>query len=305
MTAKGRGKTLLLTGGTGFIGRFLVPALLADGWRVVVLSRQNKAAVEKLLGPEVRSIGSLDQWGESEGPDACINLAGEGILDRRWSSERKAILRESRIDLTRDLVGFLNHFPAPPDVFLSGSAVGFYGVERGDAPLSEQEPPGADFAAQLCKDWEQEARNISDKSRLCLLRTGVVLHRLHGALARMLPPFFLGLGGPMGTGRQIMPWIHIQDVVGGIIHLLTGDACGAFNFAAPGSCPNRHFVQGLGRALRRPAVLPLPGFAVRALLGEGSVLLLKGQRPVPEALIGSGYAFAFPELDCALGNLFD
>ncbi|MTI12752.1 TIGR01777 family oxidoreductase [Sansalvadorimonas verongulae] len=303
MANEGKGRTLLLTGGTGFVGRFLVPELLADGWQVVVLSRQSAQAVASILGSEVRAIGRFDEWGLEEGPAVCINLAGEGIMDRRWTPKRKEVLRKSRIGLTHDLVKWLNSFPSPPEVFLSGSAVGYYGIERGDKPLTEDEPAGRDFAAQLCHDWEQAARAINEKSRLCLIRTGIVLHGKHGALARMLPPFRMGLGGPIGEGRQVMPWIHIQDMVSGIIHLLHNEVSGAFNFASGTSNSNLAFARALGKALHRPAVMPMPAFALKALLGESAVLLLEGQHPVPGALEASGFRFAFPDIDGALQDL--
>ena len=306
MSGRGQGKTVLVTGGTGFIGRFLVPKLLADDWQVIVLSRQRAQAVGGLLGSGVRAIASLEQWRQTigeRGPDVCINLAGEGIMDCRWTPSRKEVLRRSRIDLTRDLVAWLNGFSSPPRVFISGSAVGYYGVERGRVPLSESEPAGKDFAAKLCDDWEQEARKIGSQTRLCLVRTGVVLHSGHGALAKMLPPFRMGLGGPIGSGEQTMPWIHIQDMVNGLLHLLYENESGAFNFVAPNVRSNREFVQALGAALHRPAIFPMPSFALKTLLGEGSVLLLKGQNPVPEALEQSGFRFQFPDLDAALGNL--
>lgn len=306
MSGRGQGKTILVTGGTGFIGRFLVPKLLADGWQVVVLSRQSSQAVVGLLGAGVRAIASLEQWKQTvgeRGPDACINLAGEGIMDRRWTSSRKQVLRQSRVDLTRDLVAWLNSFSSSPEVFISGSAVGYYGVEHGSAPLPESESAGKDFAAQLCSDWEQEAKNISDKTRLCLVRTGVVLHGKHGALAKMLPPFRLGLGGLIGSGQQVMPWIHIQDMVSGILHLLYNDVSGAFNFVSPRADSNRVFVKALGAALHRPAIFPVPAFVLKTVLGESSVLLLEGQNPVPDALEKSGFQFQFSRLDDALNDL--
>ncbi|WP_281648676.1 TIGR01777 family oxidoreductase [Parendozoicomonas sp. Alg238-R29] len=303
MAGSEKGKTLLLTGGTGFIGRFLVPALLADGWSVVVLSRQAPEAVAALLGSSVKSISHLEQWVSDKGPDACINLAGEGVLDRRWSAQRKQLLRRSRIDLTRDLVSWLNHFSSPAKVFLSGSAVGFYGVERGSEPLSESVPAGDDFAAQLCKGWEGEARKINNETRLCLLRTGVVLHSQNGALARMLPPFRLGLGGMVGSGKQVMPWIHIEDMVRGIVYLLNSDARGPFNFVAPQSLSNREFTRTLGSVLHRPVVFTMPAPVLRFLLGEGAVLLLEGQNPVPAGLEKANFCFNHPELDSALTNL--
>ncbi|MCL6271495.1 TIGR01777 family oxidoreductase [Sansalvadorimonas sp. 2012CJ34-2] len=297
-------KTLLITGGTGFIGQFLVPELLKDNWTVVVFSRQSSDRVARTLGDQVQSIQSFDQWPFPEGPDACINLAGEGIVEKRWSSSRKQILRESRINLTSELVEWLNAQDKTPKVFISGSAVGYYGPQKPDDEITEMYPAGDDFAAELCSEWEQAAQTISDDCRLCLLRTGVVLHPKYGALAKMLPAFKMGVGGPIGSGQQVMPWIHIEDMVRGILFLLdTPDAQGPFNLVAPKAVDNRTFSKALGNAVKRPAFFTVPGFMMKLMLGDASALLLEGQRPISFKLEYSGFTFLYPELEKALESL--
>lgn len=296
-------KRLLMTGGTGFIGRFLIPKLLASGWQVVVLSRQSRNRVAALLGNEILSIRTLPEWPFAEPPTACINLAGEGIMDKRWSAARKRVLRESRIGLTHELAQWLKQWPQPLGVLISGSAVGYYGSHTGDSHSDEKSPAGEGFAAQLCIDWEQAAAEIPAQ-RCCLIRTGLVLHAGHGMLAKLLPPFRLGAGGPVGSGRQVMPWIHIDDMVGAILHLLNQpQASGAFNMVAPNAVTNSEFAAALGQAVRRPAFLPLPAPVLRVLLGEGAELVLKGQRPIPAALERSGFTFCYPRLESALADL--
>ncbi|CAM3664188.1 TIGR01777 family oxidoreductase [Parendozoicomonas haliclonae] len=294
---------LLLTGGTGFIGRFLVPELLADGWDVVVLSRQNEQAVARVLGHSVKTIRDFNDWPYDEDPAACINLAGEGIMDKRWSLVRKKALRDSRIGLTERLGEWLNQRGARLSVLLSGSAVGYYGTAHGDQPLKEDALAGDDFSARLCADWEAAAAKVP-ADRLCLIRTGIVLHPNHGALVKLLPPFRMGLGGPVGHGRQVMPWIHIHDMVAAIVHLLNHQsASGAFNMVAPGAVDNREFTKSLGRAVHRPAIFPAPAFVMRLAFGEGAMLLLEGQRPIPAGLESQGFTFRFPSLPEALSDL--
>ncbi len=299
----GENKTLLLTGGTGFIGRFLVPRLVADGWDVVVYSRQHPEKVTRILGADVRSIQSLGDWSGSEPPAVCINLAGEGIMDRRWTAARKQILRDSRIGLTMELAGWLKRWQRPLDVLISGSATGFYGVHDGDLSLDESAPAGTDFAAMLCDDWEQSASAVPAERR-CILRTGIVLHSRFGALSKLLLPFKMGVGGPVGCGEQVMSWIHIDDMVSGILHLLGDEqASGAFNMVAPNAVTNREFSRALGQALHRPSFMPMPAPVLKLMLGEGALLLLEGQRPVPAALKASGFSFSFPALEQALVDL--
>ncbi len=296
-------KTVLITGGTGFIGRFLVPQLAAAGWHVVILSRQSSMDVTDLFDCSVKVIHAFSDWPYEQAPQACINLAGEGIMDGRWNDARKHDLYESRVGLTNDLADWLNKRQWSFGVLISGSAVGYYGACEGDKRLDESAPAGHDFAAQLCVDWEKAADNVPAERR-CVIRTGLVLHPRYGVLAKLLPGFRLGGGGPIGSGKQVMSWIHIDDMVAAIVHLLNSEqATGVFNMAAPHGATNREFASALAKVLRRPAFIPVPGFMLQLLLGEGAAVVLTGQRAVPVALEASGFHFTYPRLEQALSNL--
>lgn len=287
---------ILITGGSGFIGRALSAALSARGDEVIILSR----SPEKLApAPGIRAVGSLKQV---KGPvDAVINLAGAPIVEQRWTDARKAVLRSSRIDLTARLVDWMRQQPKPPEVLISGSAVGYYG-SHGDEVLDETAEPVPGFAHELCRDWEQAALEAESLGvRVCLIRTGVVLGPGGGALAKMLPAFRLGLGGPIGNGRQWMSWIHLEDEVGAIIYLLDNPPLhGPFNLTAPEPVTNEVFSDTLGRMLHRPALMRVPSVMMHLLLGEASELLLEGQRVIPEYLYNAGYAFRHPGFEEAL-----
>ncbi len=296
-------KTVLITGGTGFIGRFLVPQLVAAGWQVVILSRQSSMDVTELFDCSVKVIHAFSDWPYGHAPQACINLAGEGIMDGRWNDARKHDLYESRVGLTNDLADWLNKRQWSFGVLISGSAVGYYGAHDGEERLDESVPAGHDFAAQLCADWEKAALDVP-AARRCVIRTGLVLHPRYGVLAKLLPGFRLGGGGPIGSGKQVMSWIHIDDMVAAIVHLLNSEqATGVFNMAAPYAATNREFASALASILRRPAFIPVPGFMLQLLLGEGAAVVLTGQRAVPVALEASGFSFTYPRLEQALSNL--
>ncbi|WP_434212295.1 TIGR01777 family oxidoreductase [[Pseudomonas] boreopolis] len=290
---------VLVTGGTGFIGRLLCARLHEAGHAVSVLTR----APARAQVPGARLVGALER---AEGVDAVVNLAGASLFDRRWTDAYKQVLRASRIDGTRRLVAWMARQPAPPRVLVSGSAIGWYGP-RDDAPLDETAAPGEDFAAWLCRDWEAEAMRATALGvRTCLLRTGIVLDRGGGALEKMLPPFRFGLGGPMGDGRQWMSWIHREDLVRLAIWLIgQPGAQGAFNGTAPGPVANGVFARTLGTVLRRPARLRVPGFALRLALGEMAGLLLSGQRVLPTRALDAGFAFLHPGLEGALRASLD
>ncbi|WP_434026321.1 TIGR01777 family oxidoreductase [[Pseudomonas] boreopolis] len=290
---------VLVTGGTGFIGRLLCARLHEAGHAVSVLTRDPARAQV----PGARLVVALEQ---AEGVDAVVNLAGASLFDRRWTDAYKQVLRASRIDGTRRLVAWMARQPAPPRVLVSGSAIGWYGP-RDDAPLDETAAPGEDFAAWLCRDWEAEAMRATALGvRTCLLRTGIVLDRGGGALEKMLPPFRFGLGGPMGDGRQVMSWIHREDLVRLAIWLIgQPGAQGAFNGTAPGPVANGVFARTLGTVLRRPARLRVPGFALRLALGEMAGLLLSGQRVLPTRALDAGFAFLHPGLEGALRASLD
>ncbi len=294
---------ILLTGGTGLIGRSLCRYWLAQGHDVVVYSRQPEQ-VPRLCGSSVRGIGKLADYGEQP-LDAVVNLAGAPIADRPWTGKRKALLLASRVALTAQLVSWLGTRANKPQVLLSGSAVGWYG-DGGEHLLSEDSPAlGDDFAAQLCAAWEFEAQQAQALGiRVVLLRTGLVLARDGGFLARLLLPFKFGLGGRLGNGRQWMPWIHLADQVALIDFLLRqSDASGAFNACAPQPVRNSEFTQALGRVLHRPTLLPVPAFLLRGLLGELAGLLLGGQRALPSRLTAAGFVFQFNDVDSALNDL--
>lgn len=298
-------KTVLVTGATGFIGQFLIPELLADGWRVIAYVRPLPNRIVKVPGSSVRVISSLAGLQGQPGIDACINLAGEGLFNKRWTAARKRVLMDSRIGVTRQLRECLERLDIRPDVLISGSAVGYYGMHGSDVNLVEQDKPGDGFAADLCRLWEKEARIMETLgTRVCLLRTGIVLHPDYGALSRMLPPFRFGAGGRMGDGHQVVSWIHISDVVSIILFLLRNSSLsGAVNATAPHAVTNKQLAQTLASTLHRPCLIPIPGPVLHMLLGESASLLLGGQRVIPAKVMEHGFSFAFPELDDALKDL--
>ncbi|WP_447940622.1 TIGR01777 family oxidoreductase [Pseudoxanthomonas mexicana] len=291
---------VLITGGTGFIGQALCTALLQAGHTLSVLTR-DYARARAQLPAAVRVLAALE---DARDVEAVVNLAGEPLMAGRWNAARKATFRASRLGTTQALVAWMARQSVRPRVLVSGSAIGYYGP-RGDEALDESAAPGDDFAAHLCRDWETEAMQAEGLDvRTCRVRTGIVLGADGGALAKMLPPFRLGAGGPMGDGRQWMSWIHRDDLVGLLLWLLERDqAGGAYNGTAPTPVTNRDFAQALGRALHRPAVLPTPAFVLKAAFGEMAQLLLTGQRVLPAHALAEGFTFRFPTLDDALSDL--
>ncbi|WP_313218761.1 TIGR01777 family oxidoreductase [Stenotrophomonas sp.] len=285
---------ILITGGTGFIGRRLCARLLADGHTPIVLTRRPGRTPQ----PGIHSVGTLAEVGPVQ---AVVNLAGEPLIDERWSEARKQALHDSRIGTTQALLAWMAALPERPQVLVSGSAIGWYGP-RDSTPLDETASPGHDFAAMLCRQWEAEALKAEALGvRTCVLRTGIVLEREGGALQKMLPPFRMGLGGPMGDGRQWMSWIHREDLVGMILWLLAnGRARGAYNGTAPGTVTNRTFATTLGEVLQRPARLTTPAFALRLAFGERAGLLLTGQNVQPAHALAEGFTFQHPSLAGAL-----
>ncbi len=286
---------VLVTGGSGFIGQALTRALTQRGDQVVILSRKPDKV------PAMTGVVTVDRLQAISGKvDAVVNLAGAPIVDKRWSESRKQLLRASRIDLTRDLVSWMQTRDVPPAVLVSGSAIGYYGSHQ-DEVLDENAPVAAGFPHELCNAWEQAALAAESAStRVCLVRTGVVLGP-GGALTKMLPPYRLGLGGPIGDGQQWMSWIHLDDEVGAILYLLDNPSLrGPFNLTAPEPVTNEEFSQTLGKVLKRPAAFRMPAFVMRLLLGEASELLLEGQRVVPVHLNSAGYAFKYRTLEPAL-----
>jgi len=291
---------ILITGGTGFIGKALCTRLLAQGHGLTVLSRQPDTVATR-LSPEITAWGSLAQWSPDIPFDAVVNLAGLPILDAAWTNTRKQALRDSRVGLTEQLAARIQAADQPPGLLLSGSAIGYYG-DTGEGLITEDSPVGGDFGAILCADWEQAARMAGAVgTRVCLLRTGLVLHRSGGMLGRMLWPFRLGLGGPIGSGKQWMSWIHRDDQVGIIEYLLNNPAAeGVYNLTAPTPVTNAEFTRTLAASLHRPAVFRVPAFLLKGLLGERAGLVLGGQQVIPERIMAQGYRFIYPELAQAL-----
>lgn len=293
-------KTLLLTGGTGFIGQALCLELLRAGYRIDVLSRQPPETVRALCG-RVTPIRELSAIRGGAGYHAVVNLAGESIAGKRWSRARKQALRDSRIALSEELVDVLLSCERLPDVMVSGSAVGFYGDQK-QHPVTETTPPTDEFSHRLCADWERSVAPLEQKGvRLCFSRTGVVVGRNGGFLQQMAPPFRMGLGGRMGSGRQYMPWVHRTDVVNAILWMLENpQAKGAYNVVSPEPVTNAEFSRTLARVLNRPAIMTVPGPVLKLALGEMSRLLLTGQRALPQRLKAAGFEFRFPQLEAAL-----
>lgn len=299
---------ILLTGGTGLIGRALCARLLNSGHRLTVLSRHPER-VAALCGERVRSMGSIEDWRPDQRFDAVINLAGAPIIDRPWSADRQRTLWRSRVTLTEELVGAMARADSKPAILLSGSAIGYYG-DAGEAPCSDSPgsapcPAAGDFSARLCSAWEEAAQAAETMGvRVCLLRTGLVLSRAGGLYARMRLPFSLGLGARLGDGQQWMSWIHIEDQLAAV-ELLPGDASlrGAFNLAAPTPVRNEAFTRLLAASLSRKARLVAPAAAIRIALGQRAFMLLGGQRVLPNRLLDMGFAFRYPDLQAALKEL--
>jgi uncharacterized protein (TIGR01777 family) len=281
---------ITLTGGSGLIGSRLVQRLRERGDEVTALSRSREPRWDPVSGPAPAEALA--------GRDAVVHLAGENLA-QRWSDEAKRRIVESRELGTRNLVASLAG--SGVKTLVSASAVGYYGP-HGDERLTEDAPPGDDFPARLCVAWEREANAAGEHGvRVVNVRTGVVLDASGGALSKMLPPFKLGVGGPVAGGGQYMPWIHIDDVVGIYLAALDReDWRGPVNATAPEPVTNAEFGTALGRALHRPAILPVPGFAIRALYGEMATIVTTGQRAIPVFAQAHGFAFAHPDLDEAL-----
>lgn len=298
---------ICVTGATGFIGRALVPALQRDGHTVVVWARSPERARAR-LGAEVevvRADGGVRALSSVLARcDGVVNLAGEPIVGRRWSVSRKKALEASRVATTMELVEALGAAATKPPVLVSASAVGFYG-DRGTETLDEDAAPGDGYLARLCLDWESAAlRAEGHGTRVVMLRTGMVLGRDGGAFAQMVPAFRIGFGGPLGSGRQFMPWIHLHDLVRLVITALTDSRCrGAINGVAPGEATGRTVAAVLGRVLGRPAVLPVPAAMLRLALGEASCVLLSSQRVHPAVAMRLGFRFSFPSLESALADI--
>jgi uncharacterized protein len=300
-------RTIIL-GGTGFIGRALARLLAGQGHAVIVPSRRpDKAAAT--FGPGITAVGFDGVTGNGfarhiDATTAIVNLAGENIADGRWTPDKKRRILDSRLDAGAAVMDAIRQAGALPAVLVQASAVGYYGA-RGPESVGEDAPAGANFLAQVASRWEDSTSGAEALGvRRIVVRTSMVLGR-GGALAKMLPPFKLGLGGPLGSGRQMVPWIHLDDEAGAVAFLMqTPGLSGPFNLAAPEAVDARAFARALGRALGRPAVLPAPGFALRLLLGQmAEEVLLSGVRAEPTRLLAAGYRFRHPGLAGALADV--
>jgi hypothetical protein len=291
---------IVITGGTGFLGTALVERLRTAGHEVSVLTRRprNQGEVEWSPGAPPSALArALD------GADAVINLAGASIA-QRWTQKHKRELWESRVPLTRALVEGITKADPAPRVLISGSAVGIYG-DRGDEELTEKSPPGHGFLASLGEAWEKEALVAATRTRVVLVRTAIVLDRKGGALPQMALPFHFFAGGPIGSGRQYISWIHLDDWTSMVAWALTNTAVtGPLNATAPNPVTNLEFMRTLGRVLRRPSMMPAPGFVLRAVLGEMSSMIIESQRMLPAKACDLGYRFSHPQLESALRTIY-
>jgi uncharacterized protein (TIGR01777 family) len=298
----GRKMKVLVTGSTGLIGGALVPLLTTGGHAVTRLVRRGAPHSADTVAWDP-GAGTIDAAG-LDGLDAVVHLAAESIFGR-WTAAKKARIHDSRVDGTRLLAQTLSGLARPPKTLIAASAIGYYG-DRADDVVDEESAPGAGFLADVCREWEAATQPAAQRGiRVVNLRFGVVLSPAGGSLVTMLPPFRFGAGGPIGGGNQYMSWIAIDDAIGAVLHALTTPALsGPVNAVAPSPAQNRDFARTLGRVLSRPAVLPLPAFAVKLAFGEmGEELLLASTRVEPQRLKDSDYPFRFPELEPALRHL--
>lgn len=298
---------IILAGGTGFIGKELSQSLVKQEHEVVILSRNPAKSIPgcRVVNWDLFRVGG--NWEkEINGADIVINLVGEPIADKRWTPEQKQELRESRLRSVKAIYRAIEKASRRPKTLLNASAIGYYGP-RGDEILDENSPPGTGFLAELCREWEEEVMKTEALSvRTVRLRIGIVLEKKGGALSKMLLPFQLGLGGPIGSGVQWMSWIHRTDLVNLIIFLIQNqEASGAINATAMNPAKMKDFAKTLGKVLKRPAVFPVPAFVLGILLGELSEMLLTGQCVLPQRAIQLGFSYQYPTLESALKNILD
>ena len=297
---------VLVTGSSGLIGSALIPSLTAEGHDVFRLVRPKSSSSQSGVS-EIRwdpAAGKIETAG-LEGLDAVVHLAGESIATGRWTAEQKAKIRDSRIKGTELLCNTLARLAHPPKVMVSASAIGYYG-DRGAESLREESPPGSGFLAEVSRQWEAATAAAAQKGvRVVIPRFGMVLSPAGGALAKMLPPFRMGAGGKLGSGKQYMSWVALNDAVGAIHHMLTNNLLkGPVNVVAPNSVTNFEFTKTLGRVLSRPTLAPVPAFAARLAFGEmADALLLASTRVEPAKLLNTGYRFRYPDLEGALRHL--
>jgi uncharacterized protein (TIGR01777 family) len=292
---------ILLTGGTGFIGTELCAYLSDQHHKLVVKTRHP----ERIKGA-IRGISSLDQLDGSENFDVVINLAGEPIADKRWSPTQKKRITDSRLSSTQELIDYFTACETKPRLFISGSAIGYYGIDANFESIDEQADGDDSFSSNLCREWEACALQAEPLGiRTCLLRTGIVLGKNGGALNKMVLPFNLGLGGKIGSGTQWMPWIHLHDMVALIAHCITDESLqGPINATAPHPVTNADFTKALGNALHRPTLFTMPAKLIELLMGQmGEELLLAGKRVLPVKIKQAGFQFRYQRLDEALKDI--
>jgi uncharacterized protein (TIGR01777 family) len=300
-------QTILITGGTGFIGQALVAELLKEQHTVIVLTRSAQKAAKKLPA-SVKIVESLSQIDRSTHINIIINLAGEPIANGRWTARKKQEIWDSRIHITNDLVNFIERLQHKPKVFISGSAIGYYGRAHNDASLTEDTAANDEFTHRLCKTWEDTALQATQYGvRVCLIRTGVVLGSTGGTLQQMRPSFALGLGGKLSTGQQWMSWIHLHDLLAIIFFAINKDTLsGPINATAPTPVNNAEFSRTLAHALHRPCLFIFPAFLLKLLFGEMAyALLLNGQRVIPKKCLDHGFIFRYPTLAKALQEILN
>ncbi|CAC9572739.1 Cell division inhibitor Slr1223 (YfcH in EC), contains epimerase/dehydratase and DUF1731 domains [uncultured Gammaproteobacteria bacterium] len=292
---------ILITGGTGFIGSALCAHLLKENNKIVILSRYP----EKIKHP-IKAIADLSDLQDSDIFDVVINLAGEPIANKRWSSKQKNQIFSSRIDITEKLISYFEKLDNKPKLLISGSAIGYYGVGKTDNIIEEKEGGDNSFSSELCQKWEAVALKAEKLGiRTCLLRTGIVLGKNGGALSKMLFPFKMCLGGIIGHGKQWMSWIHIDDLTGIILYCINHDNLkGAINGTSPNPVTNKEFTKTLGMTLKRPTIFPMPTIVVKLLMGKmGEELLLAGKKITPKKVLDAGYKFTYKTLEEALTNI--
>jgi hypothetical protein len=297
---------ILITGGTGFVGKHLTSRFVREGYEVTILSRSPKGSGEVpkgtsyLIGDPTRK----GPWQEAiPNHDVIINLAGASIF-RRWSDEYKKLIRESRVSTTRNIVEGIPSNPRGPIAFFSTSAVGYYGF-YGDEELDEESPPGNDFLARLAIEWEKEALKAKEKgARVIITRFGIVLGEKGGALGQMIPLFKKFIGGPIGSGQQWFSWVHIKDLAEAFVFLIEHpEISGPVNVCSPNPVKNKDLARVLGKALHRPSFMPAPGFMIKLVLGEFGSVILEGQRVLPRRLLKKGFTFQYPDIDKALQSI--
>ncbi len=304
---------ILITGGSGLIGRALTKGLLQDGHEVTILTRDaSRAVVPQGTRVQQWDARTSTGWGQLiETVDAVVNLAGEnlaggGFLPSRWTADQKRLIRDSRIQAGQAVAESIQTASKLPKVLIQASGIGYYGP-HGSEFMTENSPSGNDYLARLAVEWEATTAKVEQLGvRRAIIRTGVVLSAEGGALPRLTLPYRLFVGGPMGSGHQYISWIHIVDEIGAIRFLIEDDqATGAFNLAAPNPLTNAEFGKTIGRVLKRPSLFPVPGFAMQTLFGEVSTLVLDSQRARPKRLLDAGYTFRFPDAEQALRDLLN